>query len=136
MGIGVTVNISQGGATITPAGGGLGSFSSFVEIDARALASYLGSDQGPVMRSLIKAGDEVKAGAIARVGVDTGNLRDHIVLVGADVDYAIYHHEGSDATTKLIRFKPKGSSVFIVRLGRRAIPGNPFLTDALAAVRI
>lgn len=134
--------------------GGLGGFSSHVDIDSRALADYLRSDQGPVMRALIEAGDKVKDKARDLVGIQTGNLRDHIVkritqeglsfhvLVGADVDSAIYHHEGSDAVDgKLMRWRLPGpgrggGGLYVFATKRRAIPGNPFLTDALAVVRI
>lgn len=134
---GIGVNTSGGS-------GGLASFDSYVEIDARALAEFLRSENGPVMRHFLQVADRVKERAQALVGVDTGNLRDHIVKrvvqvgdsfsvqVGADVDYALYHHEGSDAVEgKLMRFKPKGSDVYIFRTRRRAIRGNPFLVNAL-----
>lgn len=128
-----------------PGGSGLVSFDSYVRIDPVALAEMLRSAEGPAARALMLKADEVIRTAKELVGIDTRNLHDHIikrmvyegdsfaVLVGADVPYAIYHHEGSDAVEgKLMRFKPKGSSVFIFRTRRRAIPANRFLTDALA----
>lgn len=46
-----------------------GTFGTRVVIDPQALATLLRSDQGPVVRQLIKAGDVVKEGAQRRVHV-------------------------------------------------------------------
>ncbi len=46
-----------------------GSFGSAVVVDPQRLAAFLRSSDGPLYRMLIRAGDEVKAGAQRRVGV-------------------------------------------------------------------
>lgn len=123
--------------------GQLGSFSSGVKLDPVALAELLRGPEGPVFRHLSEVADRVRDEAKNLVGVRTGNLRDHIIKrviqtegsfsieVGADVEYAMYHHEGSEAVEgKLMVFETAdGATVFTMR--RAAIPGNPFLTGAL-----
>lgn len=126
-------------------GGGLGGGA--VKLDPAKMARVLRGPDGPVVKYMLTIGDRVKDKAQAFVGVDTGNLRDHIVKrivmkgdgvhveVGADVPYAIYHHEGSDAVEgKLMVFRGSdGTMVFTMR--RKAIPPNRFLIRALNATR-
>lgn len=128
--------------------GETGGFTSYVNINPALLAAFLRSPSGPAMRATMKVGEQVKDLARSYVGVHTGNLRDHIVMrvvesgstfmivVGADVPYAIYHHEGSDAVEgTLMVFTTKGGDlVFTMR--RAAIPANRFLTDALAQAHL
>jgi phage gpG-like protein len=123
--------------------GGLGGFSTHVELDPQAMADLLRSPTGLVMRDMMRRATNVKRTAQQLVGVDTGRLRDSIVtrpqpaemtvLVGSDVPYAVWHHEGSDAVHgKLMTWIPERGGPRIFRMSRRAIPGNPFLTNALA----
>lgn len=128
-------------------GGGLSLGKSRVEIDSAKLAQLLRGSDGPVVKLMLKVGEGVKDIAKREVGVDTGNLRDHIVKrivmkangvhveVGADVPYAIYHHEGSNAVSgKLMVFQVRGgATVFTMR--RKAIPPNRFLIRALNQAR-
>lgn len=112
-----------------------GTFGSFVQIDAAALAQILAGPNGPVSRRLIEDGEIVKRGAQKRVGVyqappgapawatqrggrEPGRLRDSIVkrvtaapggirvLVGSDDPIALIHHEGTDAHTITARRRP------------------------------
>lgn len=136
-----------GGISTDVAGGGLRLGSSRVVLDPIKVADLLRGPDGPVARALINIGEKVKDFAKQEVGVNTGNLRDHIVKrvvmksdgihveVVADVAYAIYHHEGSRAVNgKLMVFEAKGGgTVFTMR--RKAIPPNRFLIRALNRAR-
>lgn len=127
--------------------GGLTSGTSHVVLYPDKVAELLRGPQGPVYQWMFRLGDLVKARAQTEVGVDTGNLRDHIVkrmvmfgneigcIIIADVPYAIFHHEGSNAVSgKLMVFTAKdGTIVFTMR--RKAIPPNRFLLRALDAIR-
>lgn len=123
--------------------GKIDSFSLEVKLDPVAMAEMLRGQNGLVVRHLLEKGTRVKAGAITRVGKDTGRLRDSIVTriiqagpdvgveVGSEVPYAWWHHEGSDAVQgKLMVFTAKdGTKVFTMK--RVAIPPNRFLTDSI-----
>jgi hypothetical protein len=154
-----------GGIGVDTSGpGGLGLGSSKVVMDPIGLAKVLTGPDGEVVRFMIKLGERVKDKAKAEVGVNTGNLRDHIVKrivmqsdgvhvhVVADVPYAIYHHEGSRAVNgKLMVFGTaraarrddagryiKGSAVKgtkVFTYKRKAIPPNRFLIRALNSAR-
>lgn len=127
--------------------GGLGLATGHVVLDPAAIAKVLKSPDGDLYRYMFRVGDAVVTKAKAEVGVDTGNLREHIVkrmvqfpsgtgvVVVADVAYAIWHHEGSRAVVgKLMVWTTKdGFTVFATR--RRAIPPNRFLVRALEGVR-
>ncbi len=100
-----------------------GTFQGRTVIDPVALAAWMRSPQGPIIRELLRLGDVVKAGARRRVGVSKpdgrppqmkprtrphGTLRDSIVkrlvvdaegvavLVGSEDEIAMWHHEGTD----------------------------------------
>jgi hypothetical protein len=103
-----------------------------VIMDPAALAKLLRSPQGPVMRSAIRAGEEVKREAKKQVGVyrppdaysaanrarRPGQLRDSIVKrvvstskgpamqVVAEDEIALWHHEGTRPHTIRARRKP------------------------------
>lgn len=127
--------------------GGLQTGSAHVQIYPDQLAKVLKGPDGDVYRFMFRVGDAVVERAKTEVGVDTGNLRDHIVkrmvqfpsgfgvIVVADTPYAIYHHEGSRAVNgKLMVFEAKdGTLVFTMR--RKAIPPNRFLIRAIDAIR-
>jgi hypothetical protein len=97
-------------------------FSTYVVLDSEALARELAGPNGLATRDLLEKANRVKQRARHYVGVDTGFLRDHIITrivqapgggysaeVGAEVDYAWWHHEGNN----------------------RGWHGNPFLTNAV-----
>lgn len=88
--------------------------------------------------------------------VDTGRLRASVrtalrheagkpvVRVGTAVGYAIFVHNGTGiygprrtpitpVTSEFLRFRPKGSPVFLYRRSVKGMRGNPFLKDALPA---
>lgn len=101
--------------------------------------------------------------ARAKVGVDTGKLRasltatverrgDQVVgTVGSNLDYAIHHHEGhgviyprngrflawpavNNSGIGNRRFSGGRTSGYVFARKVRAVPGNPFLRDALREV--
>lgn len=57
--------------------------------------------------------------------------------IGTSVSYALYVHEGRGPITaspgKVLRFKPKGSQVFIFRKSVGPAAGKPFLVNGLQA---
>lgn len=145
---------------------------SYVKLDAAALDQLLRGPNGPVYRHLLTQADKVKDEAKRLVGVSKpdpvprsnphrpGTLRDRIVKrvaassgreptvqVGADVPYALWHHEGIPGgviiTPKRSKFLvfyweagPRGPGVYYARQVRQgAIEPNRFLVDALAVVR-
>jgi hypothetical protein len=123
------------------------------EVEMRRLLS---SPSGPVIRDMLRRGVRVQAKARRFVGVDTGRLRSSItvslvaagtkiaVRVGTNVQYALWHHEGTGiygprhqpirpVRAKVLVFKPKGSSVTVFARQVRGQPGTKFLTRALGA---
>ena len=121
-------------------------------IDRSVLARTLTGQAGPVVNGLRAAGQRTtnlaKAELTKAGRVDTGRLRNSLrwelrvgsggnlrVLVGSDLDYALYVHEGTEGPirpkrAKVLRFKGKGG-VFIFRKEVSGIPPTPFLTNAL-----
>lgn len=123
-----------------------------LRLDPSAMAELLRGPKGPVARFAIEIGERVKLGAKRRVGVDTGNLRDHIVkrfgvrggqievTVGAEVDYAVFHHEGTRPhvitprkSDGVLAFDVDGQRVFARRVHHPGTRPNRFLTDAARA---
>lgn len=144
-------------ATITTLQGG-----SYVVMEPAALAQFIRSPDGPLVRHMITLGERVKQEAIRQAPVKTGNLRAHIVkrvvvaddgqpavLVGVEnVDYAIWVHEGSQPHDIVPRNAPAlvfywdrvGAVVSFPPFGGGVVhhPGNApnrFLIRALAAAR-
>ena len=137
------------------------------KVDPVRLADALRSAQGPVVRDLIRRGNRVRDRARELVGVSRGaffspgierasetsgpHLRDAIVtrlvfegdrfkvLVGSDLPYALYHHEGTRPHTirarrsrRLVFFWPKAARVmFLPRVRHPGTRPNRYLTDAL-----
>lgn len=131
-----------------------------VRLDAVAIERLLRSEDGPVARHLMTVGDEVKHRARGRVGVSdpaqrmtrsggAQHLRDAIVKrlvsdsrgfavwVGAELDHAHLHHEGTDAhpiepvRAKALRFRgPGGMVIFATRVEHPGTRPNRYLTDA------
>jgi hypothetical protein len=114
-----------------------------------AIAAVL---RGPGVRNdLLRRGHRVKGAASRFVGVDTGRLRASIGVelvqsrglpaarVGSRVRYARVHHEGHGVIVprraKALRFRPKGSRVWVFAKRVRAVKGTKFLTRALPFAR-
>ena len=129
---------------------------STVVIDPRKLANFMRSSDGPVLRYMIARGETVKTEARRLVGVDTGNLRDHIlkrvieqggmpvVIVGVEnVPYAYWHHQGTEphviearrAPLLVFYWKKVGRVVAFPRVQHPGTKPNPFLVRALEALR-
>lgn len=168
--------MAAGGASISVSSGKLKNPSnfSFVKIDPSALAALLESESGPVARDLIERGERVKKRAQQLVGVSKpdpvprkkphrpGTLRDRIVKrmsiqrgklvveVGADVPYAMFHHEGWAGGIMIYPKTPynprTGKGGFLVFYWKKtgkieartsvrqgSFKGNPYLTNALPA---
>lgn len=141
---------------------------SYVKLDPRAVAEILRGPDGPVARDLFARGSRVVDRAKELAGISRlidpvarrtyrrpGNLRDHIVkrlvlrddrvacIVGADVPYALWHHEGTPPHTItakpgkfLVFYWPKTDQVMYLRSVQH--PGtkpNRFLVNALPAAR-
>lgn len=91
---------------------------------------------------------------ITRAGrVDTGRMRDSIRIhvtrtdpkgseytIGSEVPYTSFQEEGIGPVypvrARVLRFKPKGSSVFIFRPRTKGFLGAHFLRDALRSVTL
>ena len=144
-----------------------------VRLDAIKLNEILRGPDGPVAKWALRQGDLVKDEAKRLVGVSKpdpvprrkprkpGNLRDHIVkrmvirgdrlvvIVGADVPYAMYHHKGF-GPFDIFAKSPKKPLVFywhnapmelggpgvyyFLRVHHPGFKGNPFLTNALRVI--
>jgi hypothetical protein len=104
-------------------------------------------------RAAGKVRDDAKRELTSQGRVDTGLLRQSIVgrriragvtgvwyEVGSDLDYAIYQHEGTrdhgPVRARLLRFKPKGSGVFVFAKRVRGVRPSKFLTRALERLNI
>lgn len=121
---------------------------SYVQFDSAAVARLLRGPDGPVFRHMVKQGDLVKDEAKRLVGVSRpirmtgpyhrpGTLKDRIVKrvvqapggdvavqVGADVPYALYHHEGWPGGVIIRPKKPGGVLAFYWSKGNQVIKGN------------
>lgn len=105
-------------------------------------------------RAAGKVRDDAKRELTGQGRIDTGLLRQSIsgrrvrstgpnsVLyeVGSDLDYAIYQHEGTrdhgPVRARMLRFKPKGSGVFVFAKRVRGVRPSKFLARALARLSI
>ncbi len=142
-----------------------------VVLDAGEVKSLLSGSQGPVFRILNQKANQVKNVAVSLAPVDQGKLRQSInytlrqeggepvAYVGANVDYAIYVHEGTGIysktnprmitpkSKKVLRWPVKNQSGsgrrrykggttagYVYSMKSKGSPGRPFLTDALKRV--
>lgn len=135
-----------------------------IKLNKAGLDELLHSPTGPVFKEVTKRSRATSNLAKRRVGVDTGRLRSSIQysvnsyfgkvvgIVGAHVQYARYHHDGTGIygpTGKPITPKSGQFLVFTIKgpspgKGKRrpktkiftteveGSKANPFLTDALA----
>jgi hypothetical protein len=134
-------------------------------LDLGAIRTLLTSPQGGVVQDLMRRGLLVEtqakrnlAGVDGPKRIDTGRLRSSIntqvvsrngdpaVLVGTNVHYAMFVHEGTGLygprhqvirpkNRRFMRFRPRGSRRWVYARQTRGMPGNPFLRNALPAAR-
>lgn len=138
----------------------------YVRIDNRALQQVLSGSQGPVARHVIERSEAIRQEAKRRVGYDTSperdpaepHLRDVIVkrfvttargfavlvgVWGAQGQRALWHHEGTGPheirprTARVLRFRPKGTTMFVFarKVHHPGTRANRFLVDAANAIR-
>jgi len=129
-----------------------------VRIYPEAIKALLTGPNGPVVKDLTRRGRRVENQAKINCPVDSGRLRAsihlrHVLIHGepgveivAATNYARWVHDGTGIygprhqriyprTAKFLRFRPKGSRVFVYARSVAGMRGRPFLTDALAAAR-
>jgi len=99
-------------------------------------------------RAAGKVRDDAKRELTSQGRIDSGKGRQSIVArrvrtgrrgvwyeIGSALDYMFFQHEGTQAhgprRAKLLRFKPKGSSVFVFARRVRGVTPSKFLTKAL-----
>lgn len=92
-----------------------------VRIDKASLDRYTTNPGGPVMGYLARLGQQVLNESQRRVNVDTGYLRStgEVVVRPADAEVEVVYR------ARYARYVHNGNGRY---------PGNPYLTDALAAV--
>lgn len=126
-----------------------------VNLNQAGLDEILRSPTGPVVKEVTKRTRTTSNLAKRKVGVDTGRLKSAIQYtvniqhdkvigtVGAMVQYARYHHDGTGIhgptgrpiTPKngpFLVFTPKGAKQAVFAKQVSGAKANPFLTDALA----
>jgi len=124
------------------------------QIHHNVVQTILVSPNGAVMRDMLRRGLRVQARAKQLVRVDTGRLRSSItvqmlpgrVIIGTNVSYAIYVHEGTGiygprkrpihpVNGRYLVWTPRGATRPVFAREVRGSPPNPFLRDALWAAR-
>jgi hypothetical protein len=136
------------------------------QLDTAALRRVLSSERGGLGRDLLRRGLKVETQAKRNLAggpsgpkrIDSGRLRSSVttvmverngdlaVLIGTNVRYARYVHDGTGIygprrqmirpkRAKLLRFKPKGSSRYVFAKQVRGMVPNMFLVSALSAAR-
>lgn len=123
-----------------------------LEINNRVLDFLVNSPRGPVGIYLYRKALQIKSGARAQVGVDTGRLKGSIhirrgrrgpgqyVEIGSPLNYALMHHEGTKPhvitpnTAKMLRFSASGRIVYTKRVFHPGTKANRFLSDQLYLV--
>jgi phage gpG-like protein len=134
-------------------------------LDPVAIRRLVTSPQGGVVQDLLRRGLLVETQAKRNLGgiggpkrIDTGRLRasintqlvtrngDPAVLVGTNVRYAVWVHNGTGLygplhrkitpkRHKRLRFRPKDSRKFVYAKSVVGMRPNPFLKNALRAAR-
>jgi hypothetical protein len=127
-----------------------------LQINERGVRALLTDPDGAVAQDLLRRGRNVAYYARRFCPVNTGRLRASIttelvqyagniaVLVGTNVNYAMYQHEGTGiygphgtpivpVRAKFLRFRPRGSSDFVFARQVRGTPPTFFLRRALVA---
>lgn len=124
------------------------------KLNTSVLGRFLDSPNGEVGRDLTKRGRRIVAAAKAQVGVDTSQLRDAIhmrhirisggpaVWIGADVDHALAHHNGTRPHTitangpQMMRFSAGGRMVYTRSVLHPGTAPNRYLSDNLRLANI
>jgi len=127
-----------------------------LQINQNAIRALFTDPNGGVAEDLLRRGRNVANLARKYAPVNTGRLRASIdtrlvryngevaVLVGTNVNYAMFQHEGTGiygphgtpivpVNARFLRFRPKGSTMYVYA---RSVRGNPptfFLRRALPA---
>jgi hypothetical protein len=100
-------------------------------------------------RAAGKVRDDAKREITSQGLVDTGKMRQSVVArrvrkgrpgvwyeIGSELPYAYFQHEGTrdhgPVRARLLRFKPKGSGVYVFARRVRGVRATKFLTRALA----
>lgn len=113
---------------------------------------YQVTDKG-ARKAAERTRDRAKAGIVAAGRVDTGRMLNGIRVtkgsttptrteyrVGTSVPYAGYQEEGIGPVVArrggVLRFRPKGSSVFIFRPRTRGFPGAHFMRNAYRSLSL
>jgi len=127
-----------------------------LQINQAAVRALLIDPSGGVARDLKRRGENVASLAKKYAPVNTGRLRASInarlvsygggiaVLVGTNVNYAMYQHEGTGIygphgtpivprNAKFLRFVPKGGSTYVFARSVKGSPPTFFLRRALVA---
>ena len=142
-----------------------------VVLNSGEMKALLSGSQGPVYRILNQKANQVKNVAVGLAPVDRGKLRESInytlrqeggqpvAYIGANVDYAIFVHEGtgiySKTNPRMItpknakvlrwprvnnsssgrrRYKGGQTAAYVYSKKSKGSPGRPFLPDALKRV--
>jgi phage gpG-like protein len=131
-----------------------------LKLDQSAINKAMTGRGGPVWQAALRAGgyvrDQAKLDLTNNGLVNTGKLRNSIesqvsakgtqvvATVGTDVEYARFVHDGTKSPivprrARALRFKPKGSSVFVfaakVRGTKETGRYSPFMTNALKKLK-
>lgn len=128
-----------------------------VKIDrAKARRLVIETSYQASRRASEKARDRIKANIVAKGRVDTGRMRDSvhashlrdtptgsrwgITITGPARDYFLFQDQGTrghgPVTAQFLRFKPKGSNVFVFTKYVRGIEPGHFVRDAFRQVRV
>lgn len=123
-----------------------------VRLDTAAITRLLNSQSGPLVRDLALRAQRVTNGAKRRCPVDQGRLRSSIrwvlrsdsrglhAVVGTDVEYALFVHEGTrdhdirPRRARVLRFpstRGRGGFAYARIVHHPGTTGVPFLRDAL-----
>jgi hypothetical protein len=134
-------------------------------LDLAAIRALVSSPQRGVVQDLLRRGLRVETQAKRNLGgiggpkrIDTGRLRASIntqlvsrngqpaVLIGTNVRYAVWVHEGTGIygprhrritpkSHKYLRFRPRGSRKFVYAKSVVGMRPTPFMRNALRAAR-
>lgn len=124
------------------------------QVHPNVLQAILVSPNGATMRNMLRRGLRVQAAAKRGCPVDQGRLRSSItvrllpdrVVIGSNVSYAIYVHEGTGiyghkgrpirpVNGRYLVWTPRGATKPVFAREVRGMPGRPFLRLALVAAR-
>jgi hypothetical protein len=126
-----------------------------VRLDTRLINPMLANlSDATAKRAAIRVRDRARSNVVAKGRVNTGRLLHSITArsmvrpaagsaryaVGSSLDYASYQEEGIGPVHArpghVLRFRPKGSAVFIFRPRTRGFPGAHFMRDAYRSIKL